>query len=402
MKLIDCIEVGVSNANFEHLKERYLIDLFVNQGKAVVNNRCYIPGRKGVLSIGNLTCNIHVFDVEDHVDENLLSMLDAETSSALLDDTVTVLFDDSMECETQSAFFRLHAFFDYYNIDPSRVIYAVSALSVHNDYHDYCIENNIESRMQTQYVCHFDPFDQYISDDTVPEPTLHTNRPNPYLNLMRRPTSHRCAFAALLLDSSLPTDNCMSFGCSDKDFITERFMESGIVNNSPNRELADLLPLLLDNCPVILDKPDAEEVNYAHDPNNFKLYNESYVSLVSFTYYDAELKTVQANEKIFKPMAYMHPYIVQSTPNTLPYLKDYGYETFGKWFDESYDTIENDYDRAIAIINETERLSNITTKEWDLMIKDMMPVFKHNFYRLRDYGKSEQWAQYDLLLEKLT
>ena len=53
----------------------------------------------------------------------------------------------------------------------------------------------------------------------------------------------------------------------------------------------------------------------------------------------------EVSEKIFKPMAYYHPFIVFGSYETLKYLHREGFETFGNLWDESYDNIVNDEQR---------------------------------------------------------
>lgn len=64
-------------------------------------------------------------------------------------------------------------------------------------------------------------------------------------------------------------------------------------------------------------------------------YNDTYFSVVAESTVDSG--DLVLTEKIFKPMAYYHPFIVLSQPGILDYLKSQGFETFNNLFDESYD-----------------------------------------------------------------
>ena len=63
-------------------------------------------------------------------------------------------------------------------------------------------------------------------------------------------------------------------------------------------------------------------------------------------------------------------------------MRQFGFLTFNKWFDESYDDIEDDWQRLDAIANEVNRLSKISDQEWDLMIKDMATTLNYNKHML--------------------
>lgn len=97
------------------------------------------------------------------------------------------------------------------------------------------------------------------------------------------------------------------------------------------------------------------------------------------------------NEKIFKPIAYKQPFVIIGTPNTLKYLRDYGFKTFDGIIDETYDTIEDDTKRALAILQEVERLSNMSNDAWDKTLKEMLPILEHNQNRLLDFSQSEKY-----------
>ena len=57
----------------------------------------------------------------------------------------------------------------------------------------------------------------------------------------------------------------------------------------------------------------------------------------------------EVSEKIFKPLAFQHPFIVYGSEGTLRYLHTTGFETFDNLWDESYDTIAGDQDRFDAV-----------------------------------------------------
>jgi hypothetical protein len=57
----------------------------------------------------------------------------------------------------------------------------------------------------------------------------------------------------------------------------------------------------------------------------------------------------------------------------------FGYKTFSKWIDESYD-LEPDCDKRMdMVMEEAKRLINLSHDEWQQMIKEMVPTLQHNF-----------------------
>lgn len=102
---------------------------------------------------------------------------------------------------------------------------------------------------------------------------------------------------------------------------------------------------------------------------------KTFVSVVSEPqYYELELSTF-TSEKIFKPIACSHPFIVLGGRGSLDIMKKRGYKTFSEWFDESYDTLP-DTERMDAIIQVLKYIDSIEDKvSW---FESMRPVLEHN------------------------
>jgi hypothetical protein len=74
-----------------------------------------------------------------------------------------------------------------------------------------------------------------------------------------------------------------------------------------------------------------------------------------------------------------HPFVVVGVDGTLKALRQFGYQTFDKWIDESYD-LEPDCDKRMdMVMEESKRLINLSHDEWQNMIKEMVPTLQHNF-----------------------
>jgi hypothetical protein len=85
------------------------------------------------------------------------------------------------------------------------------------------------------------------------------------------------------------------------------------------------------------------------------------------------------SEKIYKPLAYKHPFLLVGYPGTLNYLKKLGYRTFHPHINEHYDSIQDDLERMDAIVSEVERLCNQTPEQWQEWQYNVAPIVEHNF-----------------------
>lgn len=81
-------------------------------------------------------------------------------------------------------------------------------------------------------------------------------------------------------------------------------------------------------------------------------------------------------EKIFKPIVSKNPFILLGCAHNLKYLKSYGFKTFGNWIDESYDDIEDEYERLLAVIAVLKDLKNCDAKK---LLLEMSEVLDHNY-----------------------
>lgn len=86
-------------------------------------------------------------------------------------------------------------------------------------------------------------------------------------------------------------------------------------------------------------------------------------------------------EKIFKPIISRMPFILVGCAFNLEYLKSYGFKTFDKWFDESYDCITDPLLRLEAIGKVLNSICSRSNEELEQMLIEMEEVLEHN-YRL--------------------
>jgi hypothetical protein len=91
------------------------------------------------------------------------------------------------------------------------------------------------------------------------------------------------------------------------------------------------------------------------------------------------------SEKIFKPIAYQHPFLLAGVQGSLRALRSHGFETFPEIFDESYDDDTNWQSRITRIVD------NVVNFQWDFFHRSTvvdLPIvqekIKHNHARFFD------------------
>jgi hypothetical protein len=102
---------------------------------------------------------------------------------------------------------------------------------------------------------------------------------------------------------------------------------------------------------------------------------DSWISIVSEAQYEDSQETVFLSEKVFKPIACQHPFVILGNKGSLKELKKLGYKTFHDLIDESYDNMNsNDRFHAIKDIINTLK-SNQDKLEWFGWLR---PTLEHN------------------------
>lgn len=153
---------------------------------------------------------------------------------------------------------------------------------------------------------------------------------------------------------------------------------------------------LLVGLPYTIDKDQFNEKNesldngYADLPGNVWSYSEkrfyldSFCSVVTETYIDENWDPF-FTEKIFKPFAYGHPFMVHSSAGALRLLRQLGFETFPEIFDESYDGIESPQQRFDHILREIQRICNFSVDDLQSLYRSLIPKLLHNQHVFREF-----------------
>jgi hypothetical protein len=108
----------------------------------------------------------------------------------------------------------------------------------------------------------------------------------------------------------------------------------------------------------------------------YQLWQDSFWHLVNETvFYDDK---IHLTEKIFKPIVALRPFILVSSAGSLQYLRQYGFQTFGNYIDESYDLEIDPVKRLDMISSEVARLCSLGTVALADMFTDMQSILNYN------------------------
>tara|TARA_B100000131_G_scaffold44348_2_gene39810 strand:+ start:279 stop:1604 length:1326 start_codon:yes stop_codon:yes gene_type:complete len=116
-------------------------------------------------------------------------------------------------------------------------------------------------------------------------------------------------------------------------------------------------------------------------------YKDSMFTIVGESYFSENQNIGYISEKVFKPIAHHHPFIIIGVPGLLKYLRELGFKTFEPYINESYDLEYNYHKRFFLILDEIKRLCNLSDTEKMEWMKGVLPIINHNYENLKRIEK---------------
>ena len=75
----------------------------------------------------------------------------------------------------------------------------------------------------------------------------------------------------------------------------------------------------------------------------------------------------------------MNPFVIAGAPNCLKYLKELGFKTFDRWWDESYDQEEDHEKRLLKILEVVDYIDSLSIENLKLIHDEMSEVLNYNY-----------------------
>ena len=193
-------------------------------------------------------------------------------------------------------------------------------------------------------------------------------------NLCTEKRSYRLNLVARLLEKNLHAQGAISLNYNSGDQLKQELFSSTSLLSVESKKII-FEQLYNKTLTLTIDTDDFRGSLSADD--NLDVLSQGLFHLVTETiFYDEKL---HLTEKIFKPIVARRPFFLVGAPGNLAYLKTYGFRTFDKWIDESYDS-ESDPDvRIIKIVTEVERLCRLSADELNQMYQNMQDTLQYNF-----------------------
>jgi hypothetical protein len=177
----------------------------------------------------------------------------------------------------------------------------------------------------------------------------------------------------------------------------ERFLHNQEVISSIDKEFCEFVKSKKhDHTIVQIDNDPVNFVNPTDPLHEGQTINPDWIA---DTYFSIVTETgsgdthPQVTEKIYKLMFFCHPFIVVGPRGHLAALRRYGFKTFPELFDESYDTMDDDFKKTKFICKQIEYY---TTDAGKKKLKQILPKLKttltHNRNHLLSLSYDDVWV----------
>jgi len=191
---------------------------------------------------------------------------------------------------------------------------------------------------------------------------------------------YRAFFVSLLAEKNLLKHGHISFSkeCPVHGNLTPSIIDAIKKYDLPKELFLQTKNTLSTLSTLRIDTPHTSDIqNFSFTVEPITQSMESFVYVVTETcFWD---KKKHLTEKIFKPIVLKQPFILVGCAYNLDYLKEYGFKTFDRWWDESYDNCEDPIERLNLIVKILEDLSKLSDQELFSMLCDMEEILEHNY-----------------------
>jgi hypothetical protein len=293
----------------------------------------------------------------------------------------------------------MHQYLKKHGFPPSQVIYLTCCLNATELYKEYC------DSIGEVPLC--------IMDYSIENLTIHSTlsldlkdsqydtrlRKKTFLMFNRRWASHphRSLFLYNIFKMNLLDSFFISFNKTDvassriySEIIREQYSEFFYRPGVPLDlgcldKLESILPLYLDTNDLVTSSLMYEKFDLTK-----KLYDDSFINIVSETYFHNTSNVIHITEKTFKPILYMQPFIILGPPTILKKLREMGFKTFDTVWDESYDETLDHTERFYKILELCEKINRWPAIKKVMAMKQCKSIVEHNFNVLLKFNDEKK------------
>lgn len=291
-------------------------------------------------------------------------------------------------------FETLHKLIDFLQLK-GEIVYTSGAINLADCYDKFCKQYNKIPRITCKFnenpsLFSIDNQFYQLPNDKIEE--LPFDDKKLFCSFNWNAWSHRLALIALLNHYDLINDGYITVPTStkftydtDKDFTLLQTGCLQYIDQLDDRQqilanlekLKSIYPLKIDDRTNYTDT-DQPLMNASLKVPMLTARINSIFEIIAETRWSEEHFTT---EKFFNPVAIGKPFIILAKFGMLKSVRSLGFKTFNNYIDESYDNIENDAQRTLAIVKEVSRLKNMrqnNPKEFISLVENCKVIAQYN------------------------
>jgi hypothetical protein len=356
----------------------------INKGQGLVYENLYRPDNYIISASVNHSPNDWATLEGCLVHLNRKQLADVQQRRAM------VMFDQTLEgYQTSWLWQYFHDDCKRHNVNPQAIIYVTGNALAQQQYNEWAEINVIQDRITVlpHELFESDMFELATDSGLTGQFDIdykrqHLNNIKDYNCLQKRLRAHRIWFYNMLYREDLLRHGLVSMNACD---YKASYFEGKWLSQDDIVESNKMLPLLIYG-----------KNNNEHDDSYYirritdQVFKDSWVSVISEASFGDADNTLFLSEKIFKPIACLHPFIIVGNKHSLQRLREMGYKTFDRFIDEGYDSLPT-FERFAAIIAAIKKIVAIPNKlEW---YESMQDILIHNYNVLKENSNKDSAAK---------
>jgi hypothetical protein len=175
---------------------------------------------------------------------------------------------------------------------------------------------------------------------------------------------YRLKFLEMLVKNGLDIDSQVSVMHTNSEQV--HFLQHQFINPAFKLSQPELISKIPDN-----EYSSTVSADYNHND-----FISTDISVILETEFDGS--RIHLTEKMLRPIACGHPFILAAGPGSLEYLRDYGFQTFAPWIDESYDSESDSLKRLEKIIQAMKQIHSMQGQELENFVQGIKNVAEFN------------------------
>ena len=298
-----------------------------------------------------------------------------------------ILIDCTAEAWVEDSHLQsMHTYFGHFNHIPmGKIIYLTGCMNATDLYNKFCEKNNITNNSRNRMKLFSFPVSQHgIATNLFHQPS----EPNYDVDLLpeklflcwnRRFRQHRTNLALGLDKNGLVDRSYYSMGLVDPESTNVNFTSTVDLYNHNKEEISSTdVNTFVNKLPLIIDgENDIHRMCHDFDAAARNFYTNSLVSIVTETNFASKALTL--TEKSFKPSKEKHPFIIVGVNGALKSMREFGFQTFSEFWDESYDEEINPTIRLHKIIEVCKYIGTWDKEKILDFKKKVKPILENNY-----------------------